>query len=216
MNNLTLVFEKDDQPMTDSLTIAGYFGKDHRRVTQDIREMECSEEFSVHHFVQSNYKDERGKRQPMYLMTRDGFTLLAMGYTGKKAMQFKEAYIAQFNKMAAFINQLNATKHDSRELTEAIGMAHKELHSYHFSTEFDLINRVALGMSSKKFKRLNGITGNTIRPFLTAEQLENVNRLQRFDSGLVLTIPNYNDRKAMLTDYHNRVSNKALGAISHG
>lgn len=205
--------------MTDSLTVATHFGKDHRHVLRDIENKilaGASANFTEPNFGLSAYKDESGKRNKMYVMTKDGFTILAMGFTGKKAMAFKEAYIAQFNKMAAFITQLNATKHDSRELTEAIGMAHRELHSYHYSTEFDLINRVALGMSSKKFKRLNGITGNTIRPFLTAEQLENVNRLQRFDSGLVLTIPNYNDRKAMLTDYHNRVSNKALGAISHG
>lgn len=210
MNNLTLVFEKNEQPMTDSLKVAEYFNKRHADTLRSLESLECSPEFTERNFALSSYRSEQNKRQPMYLMTRDGFTLLAMGYTGKKAMAFKEAYIAQFNKMAAFITQLNATKHDSRELTEAIGMAHKELHSYHYSTEFDLINRVALGMSSKKFRRLNGITGNTIRPFLTAEQLECVNRLQRFDSGLVLTIPNYNDRKAILMDYYNRFSHKAL------
>jgi phage regulator Rha-like protein len=66
---------------------------------QDIRELGCSEEFRQRNFVQSSYLNSQNKEMPMYHMNKKGFTLLAMGYTGKEAMKFKEAYIDQFEKM---------------------------------------------------------------------------------------------------------------------
>ena len=59
----------------------------------------CPEEFTAHNFVESNYTDSTGRKLPMYTMTRDGFTLLVMGYTGKEAMRFKLEYIEAFNAM---------------------------------------------------------------------------------------------------------------------
>lgn len=94
-----LVFIENNRPLTDSLNIAETFEKEHRRVMQDIRELGCSEEFRKHHFVQSSYINSQNKEIPKYLITQDGFTLLAMGYTGQKAMEFKEKYISEFNRM---------------------------------------------------------------------------------------------------------------------
>lgn len=212
MNDISLVFSKDDKPMTDSLRVAEYFGKTHDMVLRDVRNLGCSPEFSLCNFAESKYRDTRGKWQPCVNMTRDGFTILAMGYTGKRAMQFKEAYISAFNKMESFIRQLSVAKSEFHDLTEAIKMAHPEIHSYHFTNEFDLINRIVLGVSTKKFRQQHRITGDSIRPFLTPEQLEAVTKLQRFDSGLVVTTPEYDERKRILTDYHTRISRKALSA----
>lgn len=94
-----LVFIENGQAVTDSLTVAEVFGKEHRRVLQDIRDMECSEKFREHNFVQSTYVNSQKKEMPKYSMSKKGFTLLAMGYTGKQAMIFKEAYIEQFEEM---------------------------------------------------------------------------------------------------------------------
>lgn len=69
------------------------------RVLRDIRELECSDEFRLGNFAESFYINSQNKKQPMYFITRDGFALLAMGYTGEKAMKFNEAYIRQFNAM---------------------------------------------------------------------------------------------------------------------
>lgn len=94
-------------PMTSSLQVAQTFGKEHRRLLQDIRNLECSPKFKEHHFVQSFYiRDIEGRGQhkyPLYYMTRDGFTFLAMGFTGKIAAKFKEDYINAFNQMEQFI-----------------------------------------------------------------------------------------------------------------
>lgn len=210
MTDLALVYDHNEQATTDSRKVAEFFGKTHDKVLRDIRELDCSEEFRLANFGESSYRNEQNKKQPMCLMTRDGFALLAFGYTGKKAMAFKEAYIKQFNLMEARLLQIHEVKRDFRELTDAIKMAHDEIHSYHFSNEFDLINRVALGTSTKQFKRQHNITGDSIRPYLSAEQLDMVNKLQRFDSGLVVLVPQYEARKAMLIDYRDRVTGRAL------
>ena len=90
---------KDEVTVCTSLDVAETFGKEHKNVLKDIREMDCSEEFGRLNFELSSYLNSQNKRQPMYYMTRDGFTMLVMGYTGEKAMKFKEAYIRQFNAM---------------------------------------------------------------------------------------------------------------------
>lgn len=93
------VFHKETVAMTDSLKVAHYFGKQHKNILRILENLGCSEEFWRLNFKPSKYKDERGKYQPMFYMTQDGFTLLVMGFTGKKAMQFKEQYIKEFNEM---------------------------------------------------------------------------------------------------------------------
>lgn len=92
---------KQERPTVTSLDVAETFGKLHQHVLRDIRELGCSEEFRLSNFGQSSYENAQGHKQPMFIITRDGFTLLAMGYTGELAMKFKEAYIKQFNAMEA-------------------------------------------------------------------------------------------------------------------
>ncbi len=91
--------ERNGKAVVSSRDIARVFDKEHKNVLKDIRELRVSEEFSRLNFEPSNYLDERGKTYPQCLLTRDGFTILAMGYNGEKAMRFKEAYIAAFNEM---------------------------------------------------------------------------------------------------------------------
>jgi Rha family phage regulatory protein len=94
-----LVFVLKDNVVTDSITVADVFGKEHRRVMQDIRTLACSEEFRLHNFVQSTYLNSQSKEMPKYVMSKKGFTLLVMGYTGRDAMTYKEAYIEEFERM---------------------------------------------------------------------------------------------------------------------
>jgi Rha family phage regulatory protein len=94
-----LVFIDNQRPVTDSLTVAETFGKEHKHVLRDIRELECSEEFAQSNFGLSDYTDSTGRKLPKYLITQDGFAFLVMGYTGKEAARFKELYIGEFNRM---------------------------------------------------------------------------------------------------------------------
>jgi anti-repressor protein len=79
------------------------FEKEHKHVLRDIRELGCSEKFSKSNFERVEYRDAKGERRPEYLMTRDGFVLLAMSYTGEMAMRFKEAYIQEFSRIESEI-----------------------------------------------------------------------------------------------------------------
>ncbi|BED97537.1 hypothetical protein Ef30038_39610 [Escherichia fergusonii] len=85
--------------VTSSLAVASYFGKQHKNVIQKIASLECSAEFTELNFQPSEYIDASGRKLPCYQITRDGFAFLAMGFTGKRAAQFKEAYINAFNQM---------------------------------------------------------------------------------------------------------------------
>ena len=104
--NKTLVFVENDRPVTDSLTVADVFSKRHDNVMQDIRNIGCSKEFSLLNFQESTYLNDRGREYPRIIMTEQGFTLLVMGYTGKEAMQFKEAYIMEFERMREQLRQV--------------------------------------------------------------------------------------------------------------
>lgn len=101
-----LVFKgESNQVLTSSLLVAEKFGKDHKRVLQDIRDLKCSNKFRQHNFVLSSYCSDQNRELPMYVMNKDGFTLLVMGYTGETAMKFKEDYIDAFNKMEKILKE---------------------------------------------------------------------------------------------------------------
>lgn len=95
-----LVFKSDKgNPVTNSLLVAEKFGKQHKHVLESIKNIVSSAENSAQFFYSTAYIDPSGKSNSMYVMNRDGFTLLAMGFTGKKAMQFKVEYIQLFNQI---------------------------------------------------------------------------------------------------------------------
>lgn len=105
VEQVKLVFIEKGKPVTDSLTVAEAFGKEHKNVLRDIEALECSAEFSRLNFEQSTYINDRGRDYPKYLITQDGFSFLVMGYTGKEAARFKEMYIGEFNRMREQLNK---------------------------------------------------------------------------------------------------------------
>lgn len=96
---------ENDQMLVSSLEVAKNFGKNHRDVMRDIRNLKEGAQNCADLFYESTYVHEQNKQQyPMYLMNRDGFTLLAMGFTGKDALEWKLKYIQAFNEMEAKLN----------------------------------------------------------------------------------------------------------------
>ena len=92
------------KPVTTSLKVAEFFGKRHDHVLRDIKNiLETVQHFAAPNFGVSEYKDSTGRFLTMYVMDKDAFTLLVMGYTGSEAMQFKLAYIARFNEMEDYL-----------------------------------------------------------------------------------------------------------------
>lgn len=92
-------------PVTDSLKVSQVFDKQHKNVLKAIRNLAAQNLAAKNWFFETTYVDMRGQTQPMFIMTRDGFSLLAMGLTGAKAMQFKVAFIEQFNAMEKVVRQ---------------------------------------------------------------------------------------------------------------
>ena len=198
------LYERNSKPFCDSLQVAETFGKRHDDVLKSIRNLDCSKEFSLRNFEESNYKS-RGKNYPKYLIAKDGFTFLVMGYTGKKATAFKEAYIHRFNQMEAFIQSLLATKIEFPAFTEAVMLAHEEPKNYHFSNEINMIYRIVLGMDAKKYREQNGIPkGESIRPSLSVSQIKFVEALQRVDIGLLEVGFGFHERKEKLIESYQR------------
>ncbi|MFT3994743.1 MAG: phage regulatory protein/antirepressor Ant [Dysgonomonas sp.] len=102
-----LVFNQSGEALTNSLLVSEKFGKNHQHVTRDIDNLKKDVSNFGQMFIQSTYPDAYGRDQRMYIMNRDGFTLLAMGFTGKKALEFKLQYIEAFNKMESELKSLN-------------------------------------------------------------------------------------------------------------
>ncbi|HHQ2457021.1 TPA: Rha family transcriptional regulator [Bacillus pacificus] len=96
-----IVFIENNEVVTDSLMVAEVFGKRHDNVMSDINKLigYSSDEFSLLNFQESTYINERARQYKKYNLTKDGFTLLVMGFTGEEALKFKMMYINEFNRM---------------------------------------------------------------------------------------------------------------------
>jgi anti-repressor protein len=119
---------REGRVVVSSRHVARVFEKPHGIVTRSIRDLldKCTPRFGRSNFALTVFKDSQGREQEEVLMTRDGFVLLAMGYTGKKAMSFKEAYIAEFNRMERELRGPDAGEFRiPKSLPEALRLAAK-------------------------------------------------------------------------------------------
>lgn len=127
----SLVSVLNNTVVTSSLTVAEYFGKKHKDVLRAISMLECSPDFQGRNFALSSYSyklPNNGKKTlPMYYLTRDGFTFLAMGFTGKVAAQFKEAYIKAFDDMEEMLRKQQCTKYAEKLLKAKVKKLNKSL-----------------------------------------------------------------------------------------
>lgn len=99
MSDLINITVQNGQAVVTSLEIAQRFGKQHKNVLQSIASITAENSALTQMFFQTTYTTGTGKPYPMYLMNRDGFSLLAMGFTGKEALEWKIKYITAFNQM---------------------------------------------------------------------------------------------------------------------
>ncbi|AFR99962.1 phage regulatory protein/antirepressor Ant [Lentilactobacillus buchneri] len=120
MNNLVIM--KNKQAVTSSLQVAETFGKRHDHVLRDIEHFRKDLPNFGEMFVEVNVPDSYGRDRKAYYLNRDGFTLLAMGFTGKEALNFKLQYIRAFNKMEASLQELGK---DSYQISDPVTRATK-------------------------------------------------------------------------------------------
>ena len=108
LSHINLVAIENNEVVTSSIKVAEVFGKQHKDVLKAVKSLDISEEFRERNFALSKIDYQNGnikKQLPMYYITRDGFMFLVMGFTGKMAARWKEAYIKAFNEMEKMLNE---------------------------------------------------------------------------------------------------------------
>lgn len=196
----------DGISIASSRQVAENFEKRHDHVIRDVEvilEGLPKSGDTPQMFYRTTYIHPQNKQEyPEYLMNRDGFTLLAMGFTGSKALKWKLKYIQAFNDMEDFIKNRYVAKLEYPELSSMIRLQHANPQHYHFSNEADLINKIVLGATSKQFRHHHRIPKKeAIRDYMQPWQIEAIQKLQKVDVGLVVAVKEFKERKKILQTY---------------
>lgn len=171
MNDLVIM--KSQKALTTSLKVAEVFSKNHRDVMRSIKNLTAQNCAVGKMFVESTYVNQQGHEQPMYYMNRDGFTLLAMGFTGRDAMKFKLEYIEAFNRMDELIrneNNLPQTPEEQLQLTmvvtnrlvKRVGKVEARVDHIEKTSELSEVQRYQLLQARKKrvIEAVGGVDSN--------------------------------------------------------
>lgn len=206
--------QNEEKLTTTSRKIAEVFEKRHADVLRDIENMNCSEEFRQRNFALSSYKTEQNKNQKEYVVTKDGFVMLAMGYTGLKAMEFKEKYINAFNTMEEELKRIYKERQQweierakgvlvRHILTDTIKMkvAESPHKRFMFPNYTKLIYKVIFGKSFKEIQKEFGIKPKeSLRDYLTSEQLKEVEQMEMLVSSLIGVGMGYEEIKRFIEE----------------
>lgn len=207
------VIEKKGQAFTDSLTIAEKSKNQHESIVRLMMDNHSDfEEYGKLEFTDLK-SGKRGRPTKVYFLNEQQATLLLTYLNNSQPVkEFKKNLVREFYKMKEFIKSLQTARLEFPEFTEAIMNAHEEPKYYHFSNELDMINRIVLGLSAKQFKEKNNIdkTVNSIRPYLSQEQIKGIETLQRFDIGLITMESDYQKRKEILKNYYMKLNQRKL------
>lgn len=127
-----LVSQREGRAVTTSMVVAQVFGMRNADVNRAIRDLISARAKLRWLYESSTYIDKQGKPRPMYYISKDGFVLLAMGFTGRKALDFKIAYINAFNEMERRLREAGSGKElalAARMLDKCIGWLNSSLKS---------------------------------------------------------------------------------------
>lgn len=187
----------EEKLITTSLKVAEIFEKEHKNVLQAIDNL-VAENSAAKFFKETTYKN-RGKEYPMYEMDRDGFSLLVMGFTGEKALKWKIKYIEAFNAMEKELRRIYTERQQwqiERDkgvvirhiLTDTIKLKVAESPNKRFAypNYTKLIYKTLFGKSMSELKEQYGVKGKeTIRDYLTSEELRQVESMEMLVSSLI-------------------------------
>ena len=202
------MINKNEIAVVTSLDVAETFDKNHYDVLRDINNINETLNNTTQFcglFFEDTYKASNGKRNPMFYMNRDGFTLLVMGYTGEKAMKFKLAYIKQFNAMEKALRG----KFVEREkgiavryaLTRAIQQSaeNEKMHGHAYSIYTNVIYKALFGKNAAQLREDFGITKKqNLRDYFSEEDLKSVQNMEMCVSSLIGFGWSYEDIKEFI------------------
>ena len=159
-----LVYLKNDEAVCDSLQVAEKFGKEHKNVLQSIDNLIAENSAVKIMFKISSYKSGNGQSYRKFYMNRDGFSLLAMGFTGKEALEWKLQYIRAFNQMEKLIQEKNTAAYQIADQAEKVtrraetdvikefveyARAQGSTHADHYYTNYTRLAYKAAGITDK-------------------------------------------------------------------
>lgn len=187
----------EEKLITTSLKVAEVFEKEHKNVLQSIENL-VADNSAAKFFRLTTYKN-RGKEYPMYEMDRDGFSLLVMGFTGEKALQWKIKYIEAFNQMESELKRLYTERQQwqiERDkgvvirhiLTDTIKMKITESPNKRFAypNYTNLIYRNLFGKTAKELESDYGVKAKeNLRDFFTGDDLAKVQSMEMLVSSLI-------------------------------
>lgn len=212
-----LVVAVNDQPMTTSFIVAEKFGKRHADVLRAIENLP-KDSFTERNYALGQYPDKKGADRPMYYMTWKGFSMLGMGFTGKKAYAWKQTFLDAFEAMGEEINRRKAHYADPPR-TSALSLkqeAHrpmmaalsefradqgKETDERHFMCENKLCNGIVTGDFSAADEK-----------GLSNDDLVLLAKVRRRNESMLHVGFSYGERKKLLTEFATRERTKAISA----
>ena len=191
--------KNEEQLTTTSRLIAEIFEKRHSDVIRAIENLECSQDFTERNFAVSDYKDDSGKSNKEYIITKDGFVMLAMGFTGEKAFKFKEQYINAFNSMERELKRIYEERQQwviEREkgklvrhiLTDTIKMkvAESPNKKFMYPNYTKLIYKVLFNKSFDELKKMYNIKPKeSLRDYISSEELKELEQMEMLISSLI-------------------------------
>lgn len=209
---MNLIQSIQNQTMS-TLEIAKLTGKRHDHVMRDTQKM--MEQLNIHApQFWGSYKTKQGNEYGLFNLPKRETLILVSGYSVELRAKIIDRWEYLENKLAE--KELkkeirNTSRLEYRPMTDAIALAHEEIKPYHFSNEADLINRIVLGCTASKFKKENEITDNeSIRDYLTTEQLNCIVSLQRANTVYIEDGLDFQDRKVKLQSLFDRKHKQKL------
>jgi Rha family phage regulatory protein len=185
--------------VTSSRMVAEAFGKGHKHVLEAIENIKAENSALTSIFFETSYQAGTGKNYKEYIMNRDGFSLLAMGFTGAEALGWKLKYIQAFNEMETELKRLFEERKQweierakgiviRHMLTDTIKMKvtdspHKK---FMYPNYTKMIYKTLFGKTMAELQTQYGVKGKeSIREYLTADQIKEIESIEMLVSSLI-------------------------------
>lgn len=183
---MSLLEFSHDKLYVSSLDVAHHFEKLHYNVLRSVEALECSEEFRALNFEASSYPSQQNRQMPMFRMTRDGFSMLVMSFTGPKAAFWRERYIQAFNLMEAELLKKHIIHAETRGRSKTIRVAatdsykeHGATKWWHYSNNTDAIYEIVHGGTAAQLRKQWGLSAKAnVRDHLTTDQLNTIIQIE--------------------------------------
>ena len=202
---------RKNKVFTTSRIIAEVFNKRHADVIRAIENPDIPADFRERNFALSFYhgtNNNKGKKYPEYHLTKKGFDVITLGFTGKNAMLHRIAYVEKFDEMEQALKDRNELRIEYRPLTDALQEKYGNK-PWVYAREADMLNVIVTSCTAQQLKSTR--KGKTTRELLNSREMENLKNLQKHDTTLLVIGFGFEQRKESL----QRIFNYQLVGLDH-